>query len=141
MRDDKFALLTKEIEIEATSQKGTFEFEFPKEYRNLLAFGFSAAEGATYNALKTAFLSKDLTYNKNHVIMEENVPVRLLLADEVCPECKLYSYNLYEVTDNKLRGEITFTDTTLTYPVTIQLVLKMDDFVHPLTKEELCEKV
>ena len=126
------------ITISAAGVSSPFEYQFKKEYRRLLGFTFAVADQVTFDALQTAYVSEAIRYDNMHRIVDKDVPLRLFIAENVCPECNYFPYELENVEDRHLTGGITLTDTGLSYPVTIYLILHLDDYINPLTNEIPC---
>lgn len=135
---DKIAILGFPTIISAANTETEINILLPKEYQKVLGFTFTAAEQGFYTAVKSAYFSDHFRYDGQVLIIGKDVPLRLFMAEQICPECMAYPYCIENFEGRALTGKVVLTDTSATYPVKLVTVIHFGDRINRLINQKPC---
>lgn len=123
------------VEVGAVNTSVSFDFPLPTTHNRLMGITFSSEDAIVLNSIKTGKVGdQDIEFDR-HPIFQRGVPLRLAIAEDVCPECKFFPLCYDKVKDKHIQGSIMLTDATLTYPVNVQIVHLLDNPDYTVSEE------
>lgn len=100
--------VTKTFRFTGVAGESPFEFDLPVDYTYLVGFTFSAGSASNFATVQQAYVGVEKVKFDTEIILEQDTPVRMVQATEVCYDCKFWPVNIENLNQRiiKMKGSL-----------------------------------